>query len=274
VPTSAASPPPPPANPASSELRAQITALAAKLDSVSHHELLGVPETATPDQVSAAYLKAVRQYHPDRMAGLGLGDLAKQAERVMARLGEASAILGDPKRRADYVKKLRGEPTEADLARAILEAEVVFKRGESSLKNGDVAGALQAFTESVKKNPNEPQYRAYLAWARYCDPSARKEVLARETLRLINEVLKDRPHFAIAHHWVGEIHKFLGDVSAAEAAFRRAVDADKDFLDAQRELRLIEMRRAKNPPAKAAAATPGTQTAAAKPGLLGKLLRR
>ncbi len=45
----------------------------------SWHEVLGVPATATVDEIKAAYRQMMSRYHPDRVSGLGadLGDLAE-----------------------------------------------------------------------------------------------------------------------------------------------------------------------------------------------------
>lgn len=258
-----------------SELRARIEALIPRLDELSLFEILGLSESATPEQVSSAYMQGVRQFHPDRLMGLGLGDLVKSAERIMAKYGEASSVLSDARRRNEYVRKLRGQPSEADTARNILEAEQAFRQGETALKRGDLAKALERFTEAVKRNTAEPEYRAYLAWARYSEAPSRKGLLASDTLRLIREALKERPHFARGHYWIGEIMKNQGEAEAAEAAFRSCLEVDKDFLEAERELRLIEMRRRKGKtpevPAAPTATPPSTKTASS---LLNRFLKR
>jgi DnaJ like chaperone protein len=35
------------------------------------YEVLGVPKTATPDEIKAAYRRLVQQYHPDKVTHLG-----------------------------------------------------------------------------------------------------------------------------------------------------------------------------------------------------------
>lgn len=268
---SAKAPPPTAASAAKLlEMRKQIDELEAKVDTLSHFEILGLTESALPAEVSAAYMKLVRVYHPDRLVGQGLGDMLKKAERIMARLGEASSVLADAKRRAEYTKKLRGHPSEIDTARNILDAEQDFKQGDLLLRKGEIRAALEKFNEASKKNPAETEYRAYLAWARYLEPGSRKDMLSRETLRLIQEALKERPHFVRGRFWIGEIHKHAGDLEAAEKAFRDCLETDASFLDAQRELRLIEMRRAKQP-AKGAG---GKEGGDAPKGFLNRLLKK
>jgi len=260
---------------AASDIRLRVQTLMPKIDDMSLFELLGLTEAATPEQVSTAYMRGVRQFHPDRLTGLGLADLTKDAERIMARYGEASAVLTDPKRRSEYVRKLRGQPSDADNARNILEAEQSFRQGEALLKRGEFSKALERFTDAVKRNTAEVEYRAYLAWARYSESASSKPMLAADTIRMIRDAMKERPHFARGHYWVGEIQKLQGDAESAEKSFRDCLEIDKDFIEAQRELRLFEMRRGKGKPKEQASepepTTPGKSGASA---LLNKLLRR
>lgn len=257
------------------DIRQRVNSLMPKIDDMSLFELLGLTEAATPEQVSTAYMRGVRQFHPDRLTGLGLADLTKDAERIMARYGEASAVLTDPKRRSEYVRKLRGQPSDADNARNILEAEQSFRQGEAFLKRGEFSKALERFTDAVKRNTAEVEYRAYLAWARYSDSASSKQMLAADTIRMIRDAMKERPHFARGHYWVGEIQKLQGDAESAEKSFRDCLEIDKDFLEAQRELRLFEMRRGKGKPKEPTGEPePTTPAKGGASALLNKLLRR
>jgi hypothetical protein len=82
----------------------------------------------------------------------------------------------------------------------------------------------------------------------------------------------------VAHYWTGLLYKYLGDNGSAENAFRNAVAQDKALLEAERELRLMEMRRSRATTAQPAQEKPsGTATAARKDqggGLFNKLLKR
>lgn len=251
-------------------LRLAIIDLNQKLDTSSHFEILGVPENATPDEVNGMYMRALRMYHPDRLAAAGLRELAPQAERVMARMGEAASVLRDPKRRAEYVATRAGKKDDAAAAVSIVDAENSFQKGEVFLRKGDYAKAIEAFSDAIKVNPNEEQYRAFLAWARFDDPRARKELVAREALATLQQVVGSQPKFARGYFWIAQIWKYLNDPNQAEKAFREVLRLDKGNVDAQREVRLLEMRKAK------AVATKPTQTATARQnnGLFGKFLKR
>lgn len=50
-----------------------------------YYAVLGVAASATPDEVRAAYRKKIREYHPDRVAGLGekLREMANEESRII-----------------------------------------------------------------------------------------------------------------------------------------------------------------------------------------------
>jgi len=61
-----------------------------------YYEVLGVPKTATQDELKKAYRKLAVQYHPDKNPN------DKSAEEKFKELGEAYDVLGDEQKRAAY----------------------------------------------------------------------------------------------------------------------------------------------------------------------------
>lgn len=259
------------------DVRARLKELSDALDTLDHFGVLGVDEKATAEEINAAYVRAVRHIHPDRLAGTPNADLIKEAERVFSRIGDAHATLTDPKKRADFLYRRNNPNAAPSSSRSILEAETLFQKGEVLLKRADHARAVELFAEAVKLNPAESQYRAYLAWARFDDPSARKDALVRETLRVLEETVKDRARFALGHFWVGQCWKYLNEMSKAIESFREAVELDPQLIEAQRELRLLEMRRSKVATQERERETARGAVTANKqggPGLFGKIFKK
>ena len=61
-----------------------------------YYNILGVPRSASADEIKSAYRKLAMQYHPDRNPG------DKHAEDSFKEINEAYQVLSDPKKRTRY----------------------------------------------------------------------------------------------------------------------------------------------------------------------------
>jgi len=225
-----------------------VTARGATIDSEDLFAVLGVPHSATPEQIKTAYLDAARRFHPDRLASLGLDRLRSKVETIFRRVSEAQSILLDDARRAQYITSL-DKPNDAeaqaqDQARAILQAELNFTRGQHLLKKNDLAAALRDFEAALAINPNEGEHIIYVAWTRRCMDA----LSIADAKADVQRGLKLSPKCAAGHYFLGMLQKDEGHDDAALSSFRKASDLDTRAFDAEQEIRLLETRRSRSTP--------------------------
>ncbi|HVH41579.1 MAG TPA: DnaJ domain-containing protein [Labilithrix sp.] len=227
---------------------------AQKILSLDHFAALGVPRTASPDDVQKAFVEAVKTWHPDRVPA-GLGEVKPLVAQVFGRLDAARGVLTDPARRLRYIEELdkpakRASATDVSAAEAGLE----FKKAEAFLKRNDTATAEQHLRRAVQLAPGNAEYQALLAWVQVKDTSTPAEL--ERIVADLDRVITLDSAAKRAFFFRGQLRKRLNLAKEAYADFVRASELDPSNIDAQREVRLYKMRHERGAAATAAKSSP------------------
>jgi len=219
------------------------SAVLAKRD---HFTLLGlaVDPSVSRDQVKAAFLGLAKRFHPDRLPP-PLAHLAPKMNAVFEAIRGAYEVLYDDARRAAYLQSLR-RGAEQGSPRPVGDPNDLFTMGEVFFRKRDFSAAIEQYERAFAIEPR-PVYLAARAWAIYMDPQRKAD--APMAKQMMTEALNLDPHCDRAHYQLGVIARVEGDMARAERHFREAVRVNPKHLEANQELRLIEMRK-RNPPQK------------------------
>ena len=242
--------------PQSHEVKALIAQRLKLLDQgVDHFQLLGVPPEVGHEALRKAYFSLARQLHPDRLAALGISDDGRHAQRLFAQINAGFAILSDQARRARYVDVLRrggeavvrAEQARAEeLTRRILEGEEAYRRGDLALRRDQPAAAVTELERAVQLSPDEADYHAALAWARFCAAPDRPAAAAA-TRAALDRAIQRAPRSVTARFYLGRVERMLGRDQDALKHFRDVVTASPGHAEAAAELRVLESRLADKP---------------------------
>ncbi len=217
---------------------------AQKLLAADYFVALGVPRTASLEDVKKAFVGAAKTWHPDRIPA-GLEDARPLLGKLFARLELARATLSDPARRKQYLDDL-AKPAAAATAGDITSAEATleFRKAEALLKKHDLAGAAAHLRKAVQLAPSSVEYQVLLVWLQVKPESSRSRLgeLAADLDRLIGrESTSERAYF-----YRGQLRKRLDQLDKAHADFVRASALNPSNVDAAREVRIYTMRKEKS----------------------------
>jgi CheY-like chemotaxis protein/tetratricopeptide (TPR) repeat protein len=227
-------------------VRAELAQLAAEMDDRGPFEILGLAETASAEEIRAAYECLCERTHPDRVGDAGAA-VRELAERVFERVENAFGVLSDPRRRQEHLlarRRAGREAAEKDEGRRAVQAELLFQKGEAALRQRAFDEAVQCFEEAVALHPEDGEYHAHLGWALHVSrPDDRKRTeLALIHLKRAIKLARDREK---PYLYMGRVCHAIGRSDVAVKMFTRAVQIQPECVEALRELRLINMRREK-----------------------------
>jgi curved DNA-binding protein CbpA len=243
--------PPPPVglSPADSLRWGELAGLYDRLDALNHYQLLGLPPSASAQDVNAAYVNLVKKVHPDRLPA-ALAPLSRCAQFVFERLTEANNTLGDAAKRAEYDKAVAdggGTRAAEREMRNVLESTLDFQKAEVLMKRRDFAQAMQHLRTALGKHPDEPDYHALHGWLLHLmhptDPAPVNEMLAA-----LDRALKGNANSDRTHYYRGMVLKRLKREREALNHFKKAMEINPRNVEATREVRLANMRKDSRPP--------------------------
>jgi curved DNA-binding protein CbpA/CheY-like chemotaxis protein len=210
------------------------------LREASHYELLGVEETAVPEDIKRAYLAAAKRYHSDAFSGLDLGSGHRVAEELFVRVNEANAVLSDKRKRAEYDvfldRKKKGLPTDVG---AILRAEGLFQKGEAFFKMGRFEEGEAQFREAIGLNNSEAEFHAYLGMSIF-----KRTGKAEDGLSHIDRALELDARLHSANLFGAHMLEAKGDLDGARSLLRKAIEKDPEFAQAKDELKRLRSKPA------------------------------
>jgi curved DNA-binding protein CbpA len=208
----------------------------------NYYDLLGVPPDAVASVIQAGFFQLAKKWHPDRL-GPDLDDVRDLATKVFARMSEAHQILSDPTRRKEYDELRKdggGSAEEQEQVQRVIRAATAFQKAEVHMRRNNSAGALEESRRALELDPSQADYIALLAWVESTQLNANlEEIFAR-----IEKAQRLEPNNTRIRWYRGSILKRMGKSGKAVGDFRFIVENDPRHVDAQREIRLYEMRKA------------------------------
>ncbi len=235
---------------AQQETERLIAELLPALEKNDYFGLLELPFEAPVDAVRTAYFNLARKLHPDRLAALGVDDPQRNAQRLFAQINTAFGVLTDPAKRKEYIaiaqrggaSVVKAEEAQVEeAAMKILRAEDAFRQGEMALRREQYSQAVQAFMTAVELHPQEPEYQALLAWAKFASATDKASV-ASQTRTALARAADASETSITARFYLGRVERMLGREKEALSHFQMVLMLKPGHSEASSEVRILEQR--------------------------------
>jgi len=213
----------------------------AHAEGKSYYDILEVTPDTPASGIQAQFFKLAKVWHPDRLPP-ELASLRELSTKVFARMSEAHQLLTDNQRRQEYDALLEqgsGSADEQEMVVAIVQAAAAFQRAEVLLKKKDFAAAEVEALAAMKGDPEQADYKALYAWV--CAQSPRSQY--DDLIALLGQALAQQPTNQRSLWYRGQLYKRTGNERRAAKDFRTLLEINPKHLDAQREVRLLDMRK-------------------------------
>lgn len=233
------------------EVRARIEQMHTQLAEITYYEILeldpDLDQATMESQAVQRFRKLAMVWHADRYNAYDLTpEEREKVQEIFSFINTAHQVLGDAEKRAEYDLQLTGANTDIT---SILNAESAFRRGQTMLDAGSYAGAHEQFRIAVENHPEEKEYRAHFLYTEYLTipKNDKGEPLKKTRVQEIYQELDDLVDEMPGRDWLltflGVVAVGMGRTQDAEALFNEALQYNPRNVTAQRQKRLIEMRR-------------------------------
>jgi curved DNA-binding protein CbpA len=218
----------------------------------NYFDRLSLDHSATSTDVTKAFMKYARTYHPDQIAITESPQVKKLAVEIFALLNEAQLTLGNDAKRKSYLQAIEsGKTTDQVDVNKILQAEMLFSKAEMMTKALKFQAAVELLDQAIELNPEEGEFLVYRGYASFFANPQASSHHKDSCLKMIDQGMKMR-HDSLAngYYFTGLIYKASRDEESSKDMFQKALSLDRNHIDAARELRLLEMRKDKKGPRK------------------------
>lgn len=227
---------------------------AASLDKDDYYAVLGVTRETPTAEIQKSFFTLAKKWHPDRVPAV-LADVKDLCAKVFARMSEAHQTLTDPAKREKYDssrKKGSDDSPEAQAqVMAILEAATNFQKAEICLKRNDFKQAEELCRKAIAVEPKQADYISMMVWLEAQKPQKQDAASMQAQVVELTRAIGISQACERAFFYRATLLKRLGQEDKAIKDFKKAMELNPRNVDAQREVRLYNMRGgASSPPPK------------------------
>jgi curved DNA-binding protein CbpA len=249
----------------------EVSRIISMMDRQNYFEMLGVKESAEGGDIRSKYMTLAKKGHPDRLAA-ELAELRPWVEEIFHLLTVASDTLRDATKRAAYQKTVMqggGTPESERKLNVMVEAAINFQKVDILVKRRQYDEAIAICDNAMAVVRKEADYPAMKAWILLLRDGVEDEAVSGEIRSLLRTTFSLNPDHVHGHFTRAHFLKRMGDHEKAHKHFKKVARLDPRNLEALREVRIGEMRKARG-----RSSAPPPRGDSKRPSIFGKFFKK
>ncbi len=192
-----------------------------------YYAILGVPRTASTEDIKAAYLRLARENHPDRFTD---SDQRAAAARRIQEINESYNVLRDEKLRREYDRRLERQALGPEQ-----EAALFYKDARLREEARDYDEALKRYYEAMRLDPSKVDY--ILGAARLL---ARDRSKQRQAAELLSQAIDKAPDAREVYLELGALYSRAGLLLRAKRVYQQGLSRLPKDAELSKRLAAVE----------------------------------
>lgn len=216
----------------------RIVRLLSKSQDQDYFQILGISRGATDDDVKEAFKELAKVYHPDKLPKDVNENLKNLTDKFFAKLSKAHEVLSHPNERQNYLQELnQGQ------AKLRLKAEALLEEAKEQLKMQSYIKADSMLQEAIELCPPTPEIMLHHMWATMKASQNGLQLSKKldDITKLLTKIPPEDRHNSTYYFVKGLHQKHLGQLELAQRNIKHALQLDSKFIEAQRELNIINL---------------------------------
>jgi tetratricopeptide (TPR) repeat protein len=210
-----------------------------RMENWTYFEMFDLNPSASMEDIRARYAAVLAPWHPDRVATAELRGLYTE---IFNLYNHAFSVLSDAASRSQYEETIAGgggTPAAQKRVNAVLDTVQEAHRAEIALKRKDYVEAERMLRRVLETNPDDIAVNALLC---QCLLETNPAPHLDDIVARLAKILRTTDSNDQAQYLMGMVCKVKSDKRSL-GFFRKALEINPNNLDAQREVRIAEMRR-------------------------------
>jgi tetratricopeptide (TPR) repeat protein len=210
-----------------------------RMENWTYFEMFDLMPSATMEDVRTRFPVVAAAWHPDRA---GSNELRLLYQEIFGLYNHAFTTLSDLKSRMQYEETIAGgggTPAAQKKVNAVLDTVQEAHRAEIALNRKDYVEAERMLRKVLETNPDDIAVNALLC---KCLLETNPAPYLDDIVNRLAKILRTTDSNDQAQYLMGMVCKVKSDKRAI-GFFKKALEINPNNLDAQREVRIAEMRR-------------------------------